>query len=48
MRNRAGIEAADPLRPCVSELVPGTYAKYPYLTEMGALDRKSDWAQADE
>eukprot|EP00757_Euglenozoa_sp_SAG-D1_P025296 gene25296-biopygen10530 len=24
------------------------HAKYPYLTETGALDRKSDWAQADE
>eukprot|EP00757_Euglenozoa_sp_SAG-D1_P020556 gene20556-biopygen923 len=52
-RNRAGIEAADHpvpirIRPCVSELVPDTHTKYPYLTETGALDRKSDWAQADE
>eukprot|EP00757_Euglenozoa_sp_SAG-D1_P002884 gene2883-13648_t len=25
----------------------GTHAKYPYSSETGAQDRKSDWAQAE-
>eukprot|EP00757_Euglenozoa_sp_SAG-D1_P010211 gene10211-3163_t len=28
--------------------IPGTHAKYPYLTEAGAQYRKSDWAQAED
>eukprot|EP00757_Euglenozoa_sp_SAG-D1_P016177 gene16177-biopygen4532 len=56
-QNRAGIEAADPAFLPFStpfffssprKLVPGTHAKYLYLTETGAQDRKSDWAQAIE
>eukprot|EP00757_Euglenozoa_sp_SAG-D1_P022761 gene22761-1366_t len=31
-----------------SGYVLGTHAKYPYLTETGAQDRKSDWAQAED
>eukprot|EP00757_Euglenozoa_sp_SAG-D1_P002002 gene2002-biopygen1271 len=49
-RNRAGIEATDPAHPYprFPTHVPGTHVKYPYLTETGAQDRKSVWAQADE
>eukprot|EP00757_Euglenozoa_sp_SAG-D1_P019302 gene19302-6562_t len=32
----------------MSGYVPGTHAKYPYLTETGAQDQKSDWAQAED
>eukprot|EP00757_Euglenozoa_sp_SAG-D1_P020233 gene20233-biopygen6597 len=32
----------------MSGYVPGTHAKYPYLTDTGSQDRKSDWVQAGD
>eukprot|EP00757_Euglenozoa_sp_SAG-D1_P014929 gene14929-biopygen16931 len=28
--------------------IPCTHVKYPYLTETGPQDRKSDWAQPED